>query len=94
MAGTIHPVEADLGERPYSQRSDSGGGYNPAEMHEMHDTSLLGPSGAGPAPSVISRDSTYTSLAPSVKSHGARSSWGSNNLLAVGEAPVAGTAVS
>lgn len=97
MAGsTIRPVEQDLGERPSSPTSGSGG-YHSAEMHEMHDTSLLGPDGAGPgpAPSVFSRDSTFTSLAPSIKSgHGARSSWGSSKALAAGEGGMAGSTVS
>lgn len=93
MAGTIHPVEHDLGDRSVSPGAGSAG-YHTAEMHEMHDTSFLGPGEPGPAPSMFSRDSTYTSLAPSVRSHGARSSWGSSKALGVGEAGMAGSAVS
>lgn len=85
----IQPVERDIGDRGSGSEA-----YHSAEQHEMTDASYLGPSAAGPAPSVLSRDSTYTSLAPSVRSHGARSSWGSNKLLAQGEAPVAGSTVS
>ncbi|BEI86816.1 hypothetical protein CcaverHIS002_0701620 [Cutaneotrichosporon cavernicola] len=79
------PSDRDLGDR-------NSGGFHSAEAHEMADTAYLGPA-PGPSPSVFSRDSTYTSLAPSERSHGARDSWGSNKMMASGEAPIAGSAL-
>lgn len=85
--------EADMGiRRPQSADSFSA-------SPEVPNDGYLGTQGlANPAPSIMSRDSTYGSLnAPSINSgsgHQARSSWGSNNMLAAGEAGMAGSDVS
>ncbi|WOO83892.1 putative glucan 1,3-beta-glucosidase D [Vanrija pseudolonga] len=60
---------------------------------EYRDSNYLGAHGDGPAPSIISRDSTYGSLAaPSIagSASGIRSSWGSSNALAAHEQGPAG----
>jgi len=83
--GNHSPGEADLGaDRPTSYMSE-GSILN-------QDGNLLG-AHTGPAPSIMSRDSTYSSLAaPSIT--GARSSWGSSKALATSEGPIAGAEVS
>lgn len=79
--------------RPQSALSHESFATSP----EIPNDGYLGTQGlANPAPSIMSRDSTYGSLnAPSINSgHQARSSWGSNNMLAAGEAGMAGSDVS
>lgn len=83
----------DEPERPSSVVSSGSFTGQP----EYRDSSYLGPHGDGPAPSIISRDSTYGSLAaPSIagSASGIRSSWGSSNALAAHEQGPAGFDVS
>lgn len=86
--------EADMGV----PRSGSAGSHDSfAGNPEIHNDGYLGTQGLqNPAPSIMSRDSTYGSLnSPSINSgHQARSSWGSNNMLAAGEGGMAGSDVS
>lgn len=68
-------AEADIGERNSFMSANSS-------SEPIHDGGLLGGNLAAPAPSIMSRDSTYGSLnTPSISGDGARSSWGSGQLL-------------
>jgi hypothetical protein len=86
-----NPGEADLGaDRPTSYMSEGS---------ILHEPGFLGPrDGPGPAPSIMSRDSTFSSLTRPGSILGAndgpRSSWGSNMALGANEGPIAGAEVS
>jgi hypothetical protein len=88
--GNAH-LEADLGaDRPASYMSEGS-------IMGRSDPYLGSNDGPGPEPSIISRDSTHSSLRgpPSVMgSHTARSSWGSIAPLGVADGGAAGADVS